>query len=119
MKLYYESLGNPPLGLRLVDVPGRLLAQARADGMEGYRTWANQADQLSLITSRDSPAGKLHASIAHPSRYPTWDEILAVRDWFFMDETEAVMVLARKSEYVNAHNFCFHIHESMCGREGT
>ena len=74
------------------------------------------AEQEALIASIDS--GAVHVSIAHSQRYPTWDEILAVRAWAFPPETEVVMVLARASEYVNLHNNCFHLWESACGREG-
>ena len=116
MKLYYEAIGVPPLGFELFPVPGKTLAWFREHGMEGYHKWVSPESQLSLITSRDQD--KLHMSIAHPTRYPTWDEILTVREWFFPDEVEAVMVLARKSQYVNLHPHCFHIHESMCGKEG-
>jgi len=79
--------------------------------------WASMAKRLTVIVSVDS--GRLHASIAHPDRYPTWDEILRLRGWIFPAETEVVMVLARKSEYVNLHPNCFHLWQSRCGREGS
>lgn len=47
-----------------------------------------------------------------------WDEILAVRRWAFPPDMEVVMVLAREAEYVNIHNNCFHLWQSLCGREG-
>ncbi len=84
------------------------------------RLWIGHSgkhNRISVIASVD--AGDLHVSIAHSQRYPTWDEILAVRAWAFPDDTEVVMVLARKGEYVNIHNNCFHLWESRCGREGS
>jgi hypothetical protein len=87
--------------------------------LPGSRLWIGHSgkhNRISMIASVDG--GSLHVSIAHSQRYPTWDEILAVRAWAFPAETEVVMVLARASEYVNLHNNCFHLWESACGREG-
>ena len=98
----------PPLGLR----------EARAT-LPNSRLWlarVGKHNHISVIASVDG--GSLHLSIAHSQRYPTWDEILAVRAWAFDEDTEVVMVLARKGEYVNVHSNCFHLWESACGREG-
>lgn len=78
--------------------------------------WLSPQRHLSVIVSVDD--GSLHASIAHPDRYPTWAEILSVRNWIFPAEMEVVMVLARRSEYVNLHPNCFHLWQSKCGAEG-
>lgn len=82
----------------------------------GGELWLSHAKRLSVIVSLDG--GDLHASIAHPDRYPTWAEIVRVRNWIFPAEMEVVMVLARRSEYVNLHPNCFHLWQSRCGREG-
>jgi len=100
---------SPPLGLK----------EAKPCTVPGGRLWlahSGKHGRISVIVSIDSDA--LHVSIAHSNRYPTWDEILAVRAWAYADDTEVVMVLARKEEYVNVHNNCFHLWESACGREG-
>jgi hypothetical protein len=52
-----------------------------------------------------------HLSIAHPRRYPSWDEIKAARYEFVPDEVTMAMLLPPKSEYVNLHSNCFHLHE--------
>lgn len=98
----------PPLGMKEHEAPFR-----------GARRWIGQVGKhgmFSAIASVDQ--GSLHVSIAHNIRYPTWDEILAVRAWGFPEDMEVVMVLARKGEYVNVHQNCFHLWESACGREG-
>lgn len=46
-----------------------------------------------------------------PGRYPTWDEIKDARYRFVDDRIEMVMHLPPKSEYVNVHQSCFHLHE--------
>lgn len=85
-------------------------------GVVGGELWLSREKRLSVIVSLDG--GQLHASIAHPDRYPTWAEILSMRDWIFPAEMEVVMVLARRSEYVNLHQNCFHLWQSFCGQEG-
>jgi hypothetical protein len=57
----------------------------------------------------------IHMSISHPSRYPTWDEIAAVRYQLIPAASDAVMVLPPEREYINIHNFCFQVHECKPG----
>lgn len=52
-----------------------------------------------------------HMSISRPDRYPSWDEIAKARYELIPNETEMVMHLPPRGDYVNLHNFCFHIHE--------
>lgn len=58
-------------------------------------------------------AGYWHMSISTPNRYPTWDEIYTA--WYDLcpdaSNIEAAIILPRKSEYVNIHPNCFHIHQ--------
>jgi hypothetical protein len=57
-----------------------------------------------------------HLSIAHSSRYPTWDEIKAAR-YGISDVIPDSMVMAQllgpvaEGEWVNAHDNCFHLYE--------
>lgn len=46
-------------------------------------------------------------------RYPTWDEIKDARYRFVADECEMVMHLPPKSDYINVHSSCFHLHELL------
>lgn len=96
--------------------PAPLGLQECASSYALGRTWRSADGEMSVIASVDD--GSLHVSIANRSRYPTWQEILAVRSWGFPDDCEVVMVLARRGEYVNVHPNCFHLWESACGREG-
>lgn len=50
-----------------------------------------------------------HLSIAHPDRYPTWDEIADVRYELIPDDVTMAMLLPPRDEYVNAHAHCFHL----------
>ena len=66
---------------------------------------------LRAFVSRDGDEKFWHLSIAHPSRYPTWDEIKKARYELMPDEITVGMILPPKSEYVNIDSNCFHLHE--------
>lgn len=58
------------------------------------------------------PPGELeiwHLSIAHPDRYPTWDEIADARYHLILDEVTMALLLPPPGEYVNEHPHCFHL----------
>lgn len=113
LRCYPGSLrSGAPIGLQEIHAEE---LRGHPKGCEQVRWWLSP-DDIRVCTSVDG--GHLHASISHPSRYPTWDEIRAVRDWYFPEEMEVVMVLARRSEYVNLHPNCFHLWQSRCGEEG-
>lgn len=57
----------------------------------------------------------LHLSVSREDRSPTWEEILAVKEEFIGEDEEGYMVLPRLSEYVNIHNFCFHVWHCLDG----
>ena len=65
--------------------------------------------ECTVIVSKD--AGLWHMSIAHPNRYPTWDEIKDARYEFLPDNINAAMLFPPKKEYVNLHPNCFHLWE--------
>jgi len=71
--------------------------------------WKELTRKLRLFVSVDDHV--LHMSISHPTRYPTWDEILRTRYKFFDAKTEMVMYMPKKEEYVNIHQNCFHLYE--------
>jgi len=54
-----------------------------------------------------------HISISCPHRYPTWDEIYTA--WYDLvpdaAQINGAIILPRKSEYVNVHKNCFHVHQ--------
>lgn len=52
-----------------------------------------------------------HLSISCPNRYPTWDEIKQARYDLCPDEVTMAMILPPRKDYVNIHDFCFHLHE--------
>jgi len=76
----------------------------------GTKAYTKGMLQLLFSTMEQHPDGLWkHASISHPNRYPTWDEILDVRYTFFGEQEEVMQVLPPKSEYINVHKNCFHL----------
>lgn len=63
----------------------------------------------SIVVTREY--GTWHLSIAHPRRYPTWDEIAEARYRLLPKSITAAMLLPPMEEYVNLHRFCFQVYE--------
>ena len=75
--------------------------------------------ECTVILARE-PVGpkrayRWHLSVAHPSRYPSWDEIKMAR--YSLGQLDGVTMaqllppIANESEWVNLHENCFHLHE--------
>lgn len=54
-----------------------------------------------------------HLSISRQDRYPSWDEIAKARYELLPNDLIAVMVLPSAEDYINIHNYCFHLHELL------
>ncbi len=65
--------------------------------------------ECSVFLAREE--GCWHVSIAHPDRYPTWDEIKEVRYAMMPGDITVAMLLPPKEVYVNVHENCFHLWE--------
>lgn len=52
-----------------------------------------------------------HLSISHHRRLPTWEEVREARYQFVPGDLTMAMILPPKEQYVNIHNFCFHLYE--------
>lgn len=63
---------------------------------------------LSIIHSIDN--GKNHISISTPNRQPSWKEIKEVK-YTLLPKIEMVIILPSEHEYVNLHEYCFHLYE--------
>lgn len=77
---------------------------------EWVGAWVNRHRQLTVIVTRD--AGRWHLSIAHPTRYPSWEEIKRARYRFVPDDVYMMMGLPPKHLWVNVHQNCFHLWEA-------
>ena len=70
---------------------------------------SNKGLRIIWCGSEPTPHGNLqHLSMSREDRYPDWDEMLEMKEHFFGD-VDAMMVMPKKENYVNVHQFCFHI----------
>lgn len=53
--------------------------------------------------------GEWHMSIAHPGRYPTWDEVAQARYRAIPKGVWMALMLPPPEEYVNIHPNCFQL----------
>lgn len=54
----------------------------------------------------------LHVSLSYRDRDPEWTLIRAVRDAFYPNTADVMMVLPRAADYVNIQAHCFHLWET-------
>ncbi len=68
--------------------------------------------QTSIIERPPPQPYRWHMSIAHPERYPTWDEMVHAREYLLPLELVFAQIFpADWDEYVNIHPNCFHLWE--------
>jgi len=85
-----------------------ILKQFAEPDMETYRT---DTGLVIMKGTADTKNGRLkHVSISRQDRYPDWDEMLMVKEFFF-GNTDAMMMMPRKQNYVNVMQNCFHLWE--------
>jgi hypothetical protein len=119
---------NPdgPDALAIAAAPAREIAvpeAARAGFPPGTPIRCHLMGECSILVSRDvgaagRPADPWHLSIAHPTRYPTWDEIARARYTLLPDVAWMAMYLPPKDEYINLHRNCFQLYECESPEEG-
>lgn len=71
---------------------------------------AYKAGKLNILHTHDERLGHI-LSIAHPDRYPTWDEVAYIRYALIPDEVTMAMLLPSRKDYINIHNYCFILNE--------
>jgi len=72
--------------------------------------WAGPGTLRVIATLDDTPHGQLlHVSLSLRGRNPDWETIRAVRDAFYPDTIDVMMVLPRAEDYVNLHAHTFHL----------
>jgi hypothetical protein len=109
------ALWTPPPEARQYDPPvvgaGWTLIRSGIDG----RAYGHE-DGRTLIWSVSYEAdGHLwrHASMAHPSRLPTWEEMVVLKEWLCGVDAIAYQVIPPIAEYVNDNPNCLHLWEPI------
>lgn len=118
-----QTLRKKPPVPRQVGVPGQLLRMMISHGAKEIRRYEMgecsvliglepKGFQTSVVERPDTEPLRWHMSVAHPSRYPTWDEIVVARNELLpADKVFAQILPASWDEYVNIHQNCFHLWE--------
>lgn len=93
-----------------IDTPRSIIV---GPGVNGHAAFTTNTGCRIIRTLDSGCHGEklIHCSISHRDRYPTWDEIKAMKEYFFGDEHDAIMVFPRKELWVNVHANCFHLWE--------
>lgn len=94
---------------RLRDVE-RALYGYNGDGREGVFKVYVGGKSFMVIAS--TGGGWDHVSVTKANggkRTPTWDEMCAIKEMFFLPDEVVVQYHPRKAEYVNIHEHCLHL----------
>jgi len=87
------------------------------NGLAPAQVWRG-AGLVVLVSDDATHHGTLrHISISHKHRYPTWEEIKAVRAAFMPADVDAMMMLPVAADYVNLHPNTFHIWQTPAAWE--
>ena len=89
-------------------VTGELSALLKKTGTRGYIFGACR-----VLVCESEPGTGWHLSISNASRLPTWDEVKAARYEFLPKDKTFAMLLPPDEEYVNVHEYCFHLYEHV------
>lgn len=92
------------------------LAFMKDQGSVEARAWRGPQG-LSVIGSMDETLHGLllHVSLAYPKRDPSWADIRLVRDAFYPNDVDVMMVLPAERDYVNLHEHAFHLWQTPTG----
>ena len=89
-KVKWKDMGSPPM------VPNAKWYQ-----------WGN----VNVFVENDGGKYGWHLSISTPHRNPTWEEIKEARYDFLPHDVTMAMIFPPTKEYVNIHEFCFHLYQ--------
>ena len=77
----------------------------------GLRFKNAKTSQMVILSTEDRGAAGmwLHLSTSFPSRIPTWDEVVAVKELFMGKDTKAMQMIPPREHWLNVHPFCLHV----------
>lgn len=99
---------------QIKELPGWTEDTAKRFRMEPD-TKAYRWGDLSIFVSRSTHGW--HVSVAHPNRYPTWDEMADIRYALVPDSVTMALVLPPTAQYINAHPNVFQMWEIHDGQK--
>lgn len=94
--------------MEIRNVVGFVMIKQKVDGFM-YRS---KSRGLAVIQSwNEQLDGKIwmHTSYSRPSRMPTYQDTVFIKENFIGSDVKAIMVFPKKSEHVNIHHYCLHL----------
>lgn len=92
-----------------VPIPNALMKFFKYQGGLWKQAFTTRDGRTLIKSQEKTPHGILrHISVARRDRYPTWDEIMEIKQDFFGD-TDCMMVMPKKADYISIQNHCFHV----------
>lgn len=87
-----------------------LRAAAPVVSFDNYHMYTTESG-LAVIASMDRSihGALLHVSLSRADRLPSWEEVKAIRAAFYPADIDVMMVLPAERDYVNVHDYCFHL----------
>ena len=81
--------------------------------MEYYKEGLYYRGELKIAITQDSINGqkRIHMSVSHFSRLPTWTELKIVREELLPMNRDFIMFFPREEDYINLHPYCLHLTE--------
>lgn len=108
----HERHLRPPAG-RIPETPrGWKLLEKTPSHMGASLVYRHDRRSLLVILSYDPDdrvEAWIHASISHPKRTPTYDELAEMKRLFIGDEHTAYQIFPVREEHVNLHEHCLHL----------
>jgi hypothetical protein len=67
--------------------------------------------ECAVIVGRHPSSGWWHLSISTKTRLPSWEEVRDARYSLLPDRLTFAMLLPPRDEYLNVHDYTFHLHQ--------
>lgn len=114
LKMADGRILQPIIGydIRTNPVTRAVMNDATRDGILDSKGWMLQKERFIVSASLDAThrfGTLLHISMSYPDHEPSWAEIKMVRALFFPPDIDVMMVLPKENDYVNLHNYCYHL----------
>jgi hypothetical protein len=90
------------------------IVEQRLDGMKYVQAITGVTIIVSGGVEQDGRRW-IHLSLAHPSRIPTWSELVAAKEIFIGRDAHAVQVIPPRAQHVNLHPYCLHLFSCVDG----
>lgn len=97
----------PPI--REAEMPVSLVAAMVNGQLQPGTKFYRMGGAVTILVSPPYEYRGWHLSVAHPSRYPTWDEVAKARYTLLPHDATFAMLLPPPGDYVNLHNFVFQV----------